>query len=118
MRTRLSNYEDYFSIANPTPNSSPSWFGFPITLKENKDFTRRDLLKHLEAAKIGTRLLFGGNIVRQPYMKNVSFRVASALEVTDNIMNNTFWIGCYHGLEDIHLDYIVESLEAFFGLDL
>lgn len=118
LRSRLSEYEEYFTIATPTLNSSPSWFGFPITLKESKDFTRRDLLKHLEAAKIGTRLLFGGNIVRQPYMKNINYRVASTLEVTDNIMNNTFWIGCYHGLEDEHLNYIIETLEAFFGLDL
>lgn len=115
---RLSPYNEYFNIAKPTYKSEPSWFGFPITMKESSSYNRRDLLKHLEECKIGTRLLFGGNITRQPYMKNVNYRIASSLVVTENIMKNTFWVGCYHGLEDKHLDYIVDCIEAFFGLDL
>jgi len=114
----LSQYRDYFRVAEPTPQSTPSWFGFPITLNPSSEYTRRDLLKHLEEAKIGTRLLFGGNLVRQPYMRDQSFRIASDLGVTDDIMNNTFWVGCYHGLDEVHLDYIISTIESFFGLDL
>ena len=114
----LGRHTDYFSIAQPTLGSVPSWFGFPITLNNNSNFERRDLLQYLDDAKIGTRLLFGGNITKQPYMKNVKFRVSSSLENTDHIMNNTFWIGCYPGLDETMLNYMIEKVEAFFGLDL
>ena len=118
LHERLSHYSDYFRVAEPTPHSTPSWFGFPITLRPSSEYNRRDLLKHLDAAKIGTRLLFGGNIIRQPYMKHQKYRVASDLSITDDIMNNTCWIGCYHGLDEVHLNYIISSIESFFGLDL
>lgn len=114
----LGRHTDYFSIAQPTIGSVPSWFGFPITLNTNSNFKRSDLLRYLDDAKIGTRLLFGGNITKQPYMENVRFRISSSLENTDHIMNNTFWIGCYPGLDETMLNYMIEKVEAFFGLDL
>lgn len=114
---RLGAHEEYFSIAKPTTGSVPSWFGFPITLKPSKDYSREDLVVELNDAKIGTRLLFGGNLVRQPYMQDVNYRVASSLENTDNIMRNTFWIGVYPGLTEEMMDYMCDTLEGFFGLN-
>lgn len=114
---RLGAHEEYFSIAKPTTGSVPSWFGFPITLKPSKDYSREDLVVELNEAKIGTRLLFGGNLVRQPYMQDVNYRVASSLENTDNIMRNTFWIGVYPGLTEEMMDYMCDTLEGFFGLN-
>lgn len=118
LKKHLQNYDNLFSTITPTPNSNPSWFGFPITLKPKADIDRKAVLEHLNDHKIGTRLLFGGNLTRQPYMKNVDYRIASDLENTENIMKNTFWIGCYPGLDIQRLDYMVECIESFFGLDL
>ncbi|EKD23715.1 MAG: hypothetical protein ACD_81C00190G0016 [uncultured bacterium] len=95
--------------------AEPSWFGFPITIRDGAGFTRTELLKFLESKKIGTRLLFAGNVTRQPYFKNyaVEHRIAEPLIQTDVIMNNTFWVGVYPGLTREMLDYIVISLAAF-----
>lgn len=116
--SRLSIYSDYFSVMEPTPHSKPSWFGFAITINENANFNRTALLEHLAAAKIGTRLIFAGNLTCQPYMANVEYKIKSDLKNTDNIMRNTFWVGVYPGLDTEHLDYIISTIEAFFGLDL
>lgn len=114
---RLGPHDEYFSIARPTSGSVPSWFGFPITLRPSKDYSREDLVVELNNAKIGTRLLFGGNLARQPYMQDVNYRTASSLDNTDNIMRNTFWIGVYPGLTDAMMDYMCDTLEGFFGLN-
>ena len=94
----------------------PSWFGFPITLKDGCGTTRVDLTRYLDEHRIGSRLLFAGNLIRQPYFKDIPHRVASELTQTDKTMNDTFWLGIYPGLGQAHLDYIAEKLEEYFGV--
>ncbi len=89
----------------------PSWFGFPLTVRSDAPFTRDSLIRHVNSKRIGTRLLFGGNIVRQPaYCKDVSFRVAGELANSDVIMSDTFWVGVYPGLTDAMIEYVVHSI--------
>ena len=114
---KLKSIEEYVILPKPTEGSEPSWFGFLITLKENCGFQRVDLLKYLDQYKIGTRLLFAGNLTKQPYMENETYRVASDLKNTDYVMNNSFWIGVYPGLTDEMLDFVVTKLETFFGVN-
>jgi CDP-4-dehydro-6-deoxyglucose reductase, E1 len=95
------------------PKALPSWFGCTITLKENFPGTRHELLKYLETEKIGSRLLFAGNILKQPGYLNMPHRVVGSLENTDKVMNDTFWIGTWPGLEDQHLDYIAQKIIDF-----
>lgn len=117
LKTRLSNLSEFIDIAQPTPNSEPSWFGFPVTLKESAGVNRVDLLKFLDQHKIGTRLLFAGNLTRQPYFEGVEYRVVGELTNTDNTMNNTFWLGIYPGVGVEHFDFVAEKFEEFFGLN-
>ncbi|MFY2509962.1 lipopolysaccharide biosynthesis protein RfbH [Vibrio pectenicida] len=112
----LASCEEFIILPQATPNSDPSWFGFPITLRENSGIQRVDLLKFMDQYRIGTRLLFAGNLARQPYFENVNYRVVGDLTNTDLIMNNTFWIGVYPGLGQYHLDFIIEKFEEFFGV--
>jgi len=112
----LKNLEDFLILPEPEKNSEPSWFGFPLTLKKNNRYNRNDLVKHLNDYKIGTRLLFSGNLTKQPYMKNINFKVHGNLENTDLIMENTFWIGLYPGLSKQHLEYSVLKIKSFFKL--
>lgn len=114
--SRLRGLEEFLILPEATPGSNPSWFGFPITLRPSAAVSRVDLLKYLDQHKIGTRLLFGGNLVRQPYFSNRNYRISGSLETTDIIMNSTFWIGVYPGLSQIMLDFVVEKLETFFGI--
>lgn len=100
-----------------TPASNPSWFGFPMTVKSDADFRRLDLLSYLEEKKIGTRLLFAGNLIRQPYMKNQIYRVSGTLVNTDRAMNNTFWIGLYPGLSEGQLMYASDQIKTFLGVN-
>jgi CDP-6-deoxy-D-xylo-4-hexulose-3-dehydrase len=93
-------------------NSNPSWFGLPITLK--KDGVRTNLVKFLNANGIGTRLIFAGNIKKQPAYSHVRFKVPRSLEVTDNVMNNSFWIGVHPGLQKGNLDYVLSKFDQFF----
>lgn len=116
LNERLLGLEEFLGLPEATPNSDPSWFGFPIVLKEASGVLRVDLLNYLNERKIGTRLLFAGNLTRQPYMIGRNFRVSGELTNTDVVMNQTFWIGVFPGLNTAHLDYIVESLEEFFGV--
>lgn len=106
---KLKKYEDFFILPEATPNSEPSWFGFLLTIK-NKLIVRSDLINYLTKRNIGTRLLFGGNITKQPYFLNKVFRINESLENTDLVMNNSFWVGVYPGLEFEHLDYIANSI--------
>ena len=100
-----------------TPHSEPSWFGFPLTLRPEAGVTRVDLLRYLDQYRIGTRLLFAGNLIRQPYFRGRQYRVSGELMNTDRVMNDTFWIGVYPGLTETMLDYVVERIEAFFGVN-
>ena len=114
LKNRLSNLENFLILPQATPNSEPSWFGFPITLRDSSAYKRVDLLKYLDQHKIGTRLLFAGNLTRQPYFKHQIYRISGELLKTDQIMNDTFWIGVYPGLTEEMLSFVVEKLEAFF----
>jgi len=116
LKARLAGLSDFLEIAEATPNSSPSWFGFPVTLKESSGVQRVDLLKFLDHHKIGTRLLFAGNLTRQPYFQNIEYRVVGDLKNTDRTMNQTFWLGVYPGLSQEHFDFVGEKLEEFFGI--
>jgi CDP-6-deoxy-D-xylo-4-hexulose-3-dehydrase len=113
---RLSSLTDYIELTVATENSEPSWFGFPITLKQDCGVERTDLIKYLDENKIGTRLLFAGNLTRQPYFEGLDYRIASKMTNTDITMNQTFWIGLFPGLTSVHLDYTVTKLEDFFGI--
>lgn len=117
LKQRLKSCEEFLVLPEATENSSPSWFGFPITLKEEAAVSRVDLLKYLDQHKIGTRLLFAGNLTRQPYMIGRNFRVSGELTSTDSVMNNTFWIGVYPGLNEEMLDFMAEKIETFLGLN-
>jgi len=96
-----------------TPNSEPSWFGFPITIDPNHPANREDLLRLLDEKKIGTRLMFAGNIVKQPAYKNVNFKIVGDLSNSDIVMNRSFWIGVYPGLTFKMLDFVIESISEF-----
>ncbi len=117
LKQRLSALQDFLEIAEATPNSDPSWFGMPLTLRESSGVKRVDLLKFLDQNKIGTRLLFAGNLTRQPYFHGVEHRVVGSLTNTDRTMNQTFWLGVYPGLDSCHFDFVGEKLEEFFGLN-
>jgi CDP-6-deoxy-D-xylo-4-hexulose-3-dehydrase len=116
LRQRLKTCEEYLILPEATPNSSPSWFGFPITIRESVNFSRVELLKFLDELKIGTRLLFAGNLTRQPYFEGRNYRISGELKNTDIVMNNTFWIGVYPGLTQEMLSYVVEKIESFLGV--
>jgi CDP-6-deoxy-D-xylo-4-hexulose-3-dehydrase len=110
----LKDLEEFCILPEKEKNSEPSWFGFPLTLKENIKFKRNDLINYLTDNKIGTRLLFSGNLTKQPYMKNVNFRVSGNLKNTDLVMHNTLWIGLYPGLSKEHLEYSALKIRNFF----
>ncbi|WP_245653930.1 lipopolysaccharide biosynthesis protein RfbH [Novosphingobium rosa] len=109
----LKPLEDVLILPEATPNSVPSWFGYPITLRPGCGIDREILVQYLNEKKIGTRLLFGGNLLRQPYMKGRNYRVVGGLENADLVTTNTFWLGVYPGLGEDHLAYVVECLSAF-----
>jgi CDP-6-deoxy-D-xylo-4-hexulose-3-dehydrase len=110
----LKALEEFLLLPEAELNSDPSWFGFPLSLKINKKFNRNNLIKYLNENKIGTRLLFAGNVTKQPYMKGLNFRVSGDLTNTDYVMENTFWIGLYPGLTSQHLEYVVSKLKFYF----
>jgi len=114
---RLKGLEDLLLLPKATPHSDPSWFGFPITLREGAPISRVELTKRLDDRKIGTRLLFAGNLTRQPYMLGQNFRVSGDLKNTDIVMNQTFWVGVQPSLTHDMLDYTAQSIrEALIGL--
>jgi CDP-6-deoxy-D-xylo-4-hexulose-3-dehydrase len=117
LKEKLSSCEEFLHLPEATPNSDPSWFGFLMTIKEGVDFRRNELIEYLNQCRINTRFLFAGNLIKQPYMKEQQYRVIGNLENTDFVMNNSFWVGVYPGLSKEHLDYMVEKIETFFGLN-
>jgi CDP-4-dehydro-6-deoxyglucose reductase, E1 len=113
LKNELKEFEKYLILPEPTPKSKPSWFGFPITVKESAPFSKNDLVNFLASKLIDTRPLFAGNITKQPYFKNITYRVIGNLENTDLIMNNTFWIGVFPGLTQEMLQYVVKAFKNF-----
>ena len=113
---RMSTLTDFLDFTEPTKNSKPSWFGFPITMKESSIFRRIDLLNYLNQNKVGTRLLFAGNLTKQPSMLGSEYRVVGELPYTNITMNQTFWVGIYPALGVEELNYIAEKIEEFFGI--
>ena len=111
LKNGLLDLSERLLLPEPTPGSEPSWFGFPLSLKEDE---RPALIDFLEQRKIGTRLLFGGNLTRQPYFEGREYRVHGNLTNTDSVMQRAFWIGVYPGLEPAMLDYIIEAFHDFY----
>lgn len=116
LKARLQSCEEFLILPEATPDSDPSWFGFPITLRANSPVSRVDLLTYLDQQRIGTRLLFAGNLTRQPYMIGRNYRVSGELGNSDIIMNDTFWVGVYPGLTETHLDFVADHIERFLGV--
>jgi CDP-6-deoxy-D-xylo-4-hexulose-3-dehydrase len=116
MRARLAACEEFLILPEATPDSDPSWFGFLLTLRESAPCSRVDLLRYLDQHKIGTRLLFAGNVTRQPYMQGREFRIAGALTNADIITERSFWIGIYPGLDTGMLDYTADRISEFLGV--
>ena len=117
LKERLKSCGEFLMLPEATTNSDPSWFGFPITLREHAGIARVELLKYLDQYKIGTRLLFAGNLTRQPYFDGREYRISGDLTNTDKVMNDTFWIGVYPGLNEEKLGFVVEKIEQFFGVN-
>jgi CDP-6-deoxy-D-xylo-4-hexulose-3-dehydrase len=113
----LQSCVEFFHLPMATPKSSPSWFGFPLVLKTDSGIKRVDLLNYLDQNKIGARLLFAGNLIRQPYMIGRKYRVSGSLERTDIVMNQTFWLGVWPGLKQAQLEYMAGHLETFLGVN-
>jgi CDP-6-deoxy-D-xylo-4-hexulose-3-dehydrase len=113
LKEGLRALEEFFVLPEPTPGSDPSWFGFLLTVRESAPFARDDLVRHLNEMKIGTRLLFGGNLIRQPYMQERRYRVHGTLTNSDRVMHRTFWIGVYPGLSDAHVNYMCETIRSY-----
>jgi CDP-6-deoxy-D-xylo-4-hexulose-3-dehydrase len=108
LRQGLAPLEKFLILPEATPGSIPSWFGFPITIRDDAPFSRTAMVRWLDGHKIATRLLFGGNLIRQPAYRDVSYRVAGDLTVSDIVMNRTFWIGVYPGITQQMIDYVLE----------
>ncbi len=115
LQVALKKYNKALIIPEATENSTPSWFGFPLTVREDAGFTRSDIVAFLEGNKIMTRMLFGGNLLRQPAYANIQKRVVGELKNTDIIMNNTFFIGVYPGIDEEKRDYIISIFDVFFS---
>lgn len=110
---RLAGCADQLILPQATRDSDPSWFGYPITLRDGCGINRVELVRYLDEQGVGTRLLFAGNLTRQPYMQGLNYRVSGELPVTDKIMNDTFWIGLWPGLSDDHLEHAARCLETY-----
>lgn len=117
LKNRLASVEQFLHLPEATPNSEPSWFGFPLIVKDSAGVKRADLINYLEQNRIGTRLLFAGNLTKQPYMAGRNYRVSGELTNTDVVMNQTFWLGTFPALGSEQLSYIADKLEEFFGVN-
>jgi CDP-6-deoxy-D-xylo-4-hexulose-3-dehydrase len=118
LREALSDCEEFLILPEATEHAEPSWFGFPITLKPNAPVSRTDLLTYLDQEKIGTRLLFAGNLTRQPYMIGRNYRVSGELKNSDLVMNNTFWVGVQPSLGREMIDYTGSKISSYLGVNL
>jgi CDP-6-deoxy-D-xylo-4-hexulose-3-dehydrase len=116
LHERLKSCEEFLILPQATAGSDPSWFGFPITLRENAPVNRTDLLTYLDQQKVGTRLLFAGNLTRQPYMQGRNYRVSGELSRSDEAMNRTFWIGVQPALGQDQLDWATDCIERYLGV--
>jgi CDP-6-deoxy-D-xylo-4-hexulose-3-dehydrase len=112
----LSSLQDFLIIPKATENSEPSWFGFALTVKKSSPKSRNEIVQELNERKIGTRLLFGGNLLRQPAFQDTPRRVIGNLEKTDRVMNDTFWIGVWPGISIEMLDYMISSIKFSLGV--
>ena len=117
LHERLRAVEEFLVLPEATPRSDPSWFGFLLTLREQAATRRVELLEYLDQHRIGTRLLFAGNLTRQPSMIGRKYRVSGSLATTDRIMNDTFWVGVYPGITEEMLDFVAAKIEAYFGVN-
>jgi CDP-4-dehydro-6-deoxyglucose reductase, E1 len=117
LKAQLSGLDEFLHLPQATAHSEPSWFGFPLVLKETAGVQRADLINFLEENKIGTRLLFAGNLTKQPYMADRNYRISGELTQTDIVMNQTFWLGTFPALGEAQMDYIADKLKEFFGLN-
>ena len=113
LRRFFEQWEEFFVLPRATEGSDPSWFGFLLTVREGAPFTRNELTGYLEERKIATRLLFGGNLTRQPAYRDLSFRHVGELANSDAVLERTFWLGVYPGLSSVMLDYVMEQARAF-----
>ena len=109
----LQEFQEHLILPEATPNSEPSWFGFPIAVRPDAPFTRDQLVRHLDSKKIGTRLLFAGNLLKQPAYVNITHRKIGDLPNTDFVMNNVFWVGVYPALTDAHKDYMIDMIGSY-----
>jgi CDP-6-deoxy-D-xylo-4-hexulose-3-dehydrase len=117
LRERLADCEEFLVLPEATEGSDPSWFGFPITLRPNAPVSRVDLLTYLDQEKVGTRLLFAGNLTRQPYMKGRNFHVSGELNNTNAVMKDTFWIGVQPALSENMLDFAASKIAQYIGIE-
>ncbi|HNS56750.1 MAG TPA: DegT/DnrJ/EryC1/StrS family aminotransferase, partial [Smithellaceae bacterium] len=113
----LKKLEEFFILPEPTANAEPSWFGLPIAVRPEAPFTRNDLIRHLDQARIDTRLLFGGNLTRQPAFRDVPHRRIGDLKNSDFVMNQVFWIGVYPGLSREMLEYVIDIMKNFVSIN-
>lgn len=113
LRAGLRDLQDCFILPEATSNSDPSPFGFALAVRPDAGFSRDEIVRHLERNRIATRLLFGGNLTKQPAYRDASHRIVDSLDNTDFVMTNVFWIGVWPGLTQVHLDYVLETLHAF-----
>ena len=117
LHSLLQPLESFFILPEASPDSNPSWFGFPVTVRESAPFSRIDLLRFLDQRKIGSRLLFAGNLTKQPYFLERCYRTSGLLENADTIMQHTFWLGIWPGLGEAQLNYMAESIGDFCGIN-
>jgi CDP-6-deoxy-D-xylo-4-hexulose-3-dehydrase len=110
----LQKYEDSLILPESVPKADPSWFAFPITVRKNTAFRRDDIVRWLEKNNIETRLLFAGNITRQPAYRDAKYRIQGTLENSDRVMRDTFFIGVYPGIDEEQMEYVINTLNAFF----
>lgn len=113
LKAGLKQFEEHLILPEATPKSNPSWFGFPITIREGSKISRDDLVKFLNSEKIATRLMFGSNLIRQPYMKDRNYRVVGDLTNSNIVVDKSFWVGVFPGLTTLHLDYMIEKFGKF-----
>jgi CDP-6-deoxy-D-xylo-4-hexulose-3-dehydrase len=113
LRSALAELEDFFLLPEPTCGSDPSWFGFPLTIRKGAPFGRTALLRQLDERKVGSRLLFGGDLSKQPAYQGLPFRIVGELTHTETVLGNSFWIGLYPGLTQPMLDYSVACVREF-----